>query len=170
MPFSNLISDHYTTEEKALVNKALASLEETLSSKLVNLSPEDRQKYGSVGEQNKLIVNKVRDYRINQPELSSDDVDWEEFLKDFESREFLQATIAKLENFVTKLNNNKILHDFDNYQASLTDYGFSQYKRGTNKPGFETKVNELAQFFSRTGTTTKTSTPTTPEVPPAPVA
>jgi activator of HSP90 ATPase len=170
MPFSNLISDHYTTEEKASVSKSLASIEETLSSKLVNLSPDDRQKYGSVGEQNKLIVNKVRDYRINQPELSSDDVDWEEFLKDFESREFLQATIAKLENFVTKLSNNKILHDFDNYQASLTDYGFSQYKRGTNKSGFETKVNELAQFFSRTGTTTKTPTPTTPEVPPAPVA
>jgi activator of HSP90 ATPase len=170
MPFSNLISDHYTTEEKASVSKSLASIEETLSSKLVNLSPDDRQKYGSVGEQNKLIVNKVRDYRINQPELSSDDVDWEEFLKDFESREFLQATIAKLENFVTKLSNNKILHDFDNYQASLTDYGFSQYKRGTNKSGFETKVNELAQFFSRTGTTTKTPTPTTPEVPPAPIA
>jgi hypothetical protein len=170
MPFSNLISTHYTTEEKASVNKALASVEETLAAKLVNLSPDDRQKYGSVGEQNKLIVNKVRDYRINQPELSSDDVDWDEFINDYESREFLQATIAKLENFVTKLSNNKILHDFDNYQASLTDYGFSQYKRGTNKPGFETKVNELAQFFSRTGTTTKTPTPTTPEVPPAPVA
>jgi hypothetical protein len=69
MPFSNLISDHYTSEEKASVNKALATLEETLTSKLVNLSPEDRQKYGSVGEQNKLIVNKVKDYRINQPEL-----------------------------------------------------------------------------------------------------
>jgi hypothetical protein len=170
MPFSNLISAHYTTEEKASVNKALASVEETLSSKLVNLSPDDRQKYGSVGEQNKLIVNKVRDYRINQPELSSDDVDWEEFLKDFESREFLQATIAKLENFVTKLSNNKILHDFDNYQASLTDYGFSQYKRGTNKPGFETKVNELSQFFGRTGTTTKTPTPTIPEVSPTPAS
>jgi activator of HSP90 ATPase len=65
MPFGNLISTHYTTEEKASVNKALASVEETLAAKLVNLSPDDRQKYGSVGEQNKLIVNKVRDYRIN---------------------------------------------------------------------------------------------------------
>jgi hypothetical protein len=92
-------------------------------------------------------------------------VDWEEFLNDFESREFLQATIAKLANFVTKLSNNKILHDFDNYQASLTDYGFSQYKLGTNKPGFETKVHELAQFFSRTGTGSKPVVPATPITP-----
>ena len=55
------------------------------------------------------------------------------------------------------LNNNKILHDFDNYQAALTDYDFSKYKFNTKVAGYETKVNELSQFFNRTGTTTPTA-------------
>jgi uncharacterized FlgJ-related protein len=162
MPFSNLISIHCTGEQKTAVNTALETIEATLNTKLVNLSPEDRQKYGSISEQNKLIVNKVRDYRISQPELSSDDVDWDEFMKDYESREFFESTIAKLENLITKLTNNKILHDFDNFQSSLTDYGFSQYKLGTNKPGFETKVKELSQFFLRSGAASKKTTPENP--------
>ncbi len=93
---------------------------------------------------------------MSQPALSSDDVDWEEFEKDYQSREFLQSTITKLENLVSKLGNNKTLHDFDNYQSSLTDYGFAQYKLGTNKPGFEKKASELSQFFSRTPASSKT--------------
>ncbi len=59
MPFSNLISTHYIEEEKNAVNAALATIEASLSSKFINLSPEERQKYGSISEQNKLIVNKV---------------------------------------------------------------------------------------------------------------
>ncbi|MBF4473791.1 hypothetical protein IRZ80_20605, partial [Flavobacterium sp. HJJ] len=51
------------------------------------------------------------------------------------------------------LSNNKILHDFDNYQAALTDYDYSKYKASTKAPGFENKINEIAQFFNRTGTT-----------------
>ena len=99
------------------------------------------------------------DYRNNQPNLSSADVDWIEFQADFDSRAFIQATIARLQSLIDGLNNNKILHDYDNYQAALTDYSYSQYKASTKVAGFETKVNEMAQFFSRTGTTT------TPDVP-----
>ena len=51
------------------------------------------------------------------------------------------------------LNNNKIMHDYDCYQAALTDYDYSKYKVGTKVAGFETKVDELSQFFNRTGTT-----------------
>ena len=106
-----------------------------------------------INEQNKLIVNKALAYRTNQPNLSSADVDWEEFQNDFDSRTFIEATITRLQAVLEGLNNNKILHDFDNYQAALTDYGYSQYKAGTKAAGFETKVTEMAQFFNRTGTT-----------------
>jgi len=162
MPFDNLINNHFTAAEKTAATTALAALETALTSKFRNLSPEERKKYGSINEQNKLIVNKVHDYRTNQPALSSADVDWVEFQNDYDSREFIQATIARLQSLIDGLDNNKILHDFDNYQASLTDYGYSQYKAGTKTAGFETKVSELSQFFSRTGTATPvTDTPPT---------
>ncbi len=153
MPFENLNPVHYTAAEKTETATNLAALETLLSAKFRNLSPDERQKYGSINEQNKLIVNKVKDYRMSQPTMSSPDVDWEEFDNDFESRAFLQNTISRLQNIINGLSNNKILHDFDNYQAALTDYDFSKYKNATKAAGYETKVNEMAQFFNRTGTT-----------------
>ena len=51
------------------------------------------------------------------------------------------------------LNNAKILHDWDNYQASLTDYDYAKYKASTQAVGYQTKVSELAQFFTGGNTT-----------------
>jgi hypothetical protein len=157
MPFENVNSVHYTAEEKTAVSKTLQDLETALMAKFRNLSPEERKKYGSINEQNKLIVNKALDFRNNQPGLSSPDVDWVEFQNDYDSRDFIQATMIRLQSLLDGLENNKILHDFDNYQAALTDYGFSQYKAGSKTAGFETKVNELSQFFNRTGSINPTS-------------
>jgi hypothetical protein len=154
MPFENVNSVHYTAAEKTAANTALTALETALTAKFRNLTSDERKKYGSINEQNKLIVNKALDFRNSQPGLSSPDVDWVEFQNDYDSRVFIQATISRLQGLLDGLDNNKILHDFDNYQAALTDYGFSQYKAGTKTAGFETKVNEMSQFFNRTGTTT----------------
>jgi patatin-like phospholipase/acyl hydrolase len=116
MPFENLNSIHYSAAEKTAVATSLTALETSLVAKFKNLSSEERLKYGSINEQNKLIVNKVRDFRNNQPNLSSSDVDWAEFQTDYDSRDFIQATIARLQNMIDGLANNKILHDYDNYQ------------------------------------------------------
>jgi hypothetical protein len=159
MPLENLNGLHYTAAEKTNVGTSLAAIETALAVKFKNLSPEERSRYGSVQEQNKLIINKVKDFRINQPTLSSPDVDWLEFQSDVDSRDFIQATIARLESIAQSLRNNKIMHDYDCYQAALTDYDYSKYKSGTKVAGFEIKVNELSQFFNRTGTTNKTEDP-----------
>ena len=70
--------------------------------------------------------------------------------------------LSRLQNIIDGLNNNKILHDYDNYQAALTDYSYSQYKASTKAAGFETKVVDLAQFFNRTGTANTTPPADTP--------
>ena len=63
---------------------------------------------------------------------------------------------SKKYSLSTKLKNAKILHDYDNYQAALTDYAYTNYKAGTASPGFETKLNETKQFFGKTSKTTET--------------
>lgn len=70
MPFTNFDSRHFSAAEKTAVNTAVTSLETALTPKLANLSPEERLQYGSVNEQNKLIINKVKDFRDSQPALS----------------------------------------------------------------------------------------------------
>ena len=161
MSFTNFDSRHFSVIEKTAVNTALASLELAVSLKLANLTAAERQQYGSVNEQNKLIINKVKGFHDTQPTLSSPDVDWVEFNNDFDTREFLQSAVLRLQSLIDGLGNAKILHDFDNYQASLTDYDFSKYKASTSAVGFQTKVAEIGQFFNSGPRTPNTDTPTT---------
>ena len=159
MPITNLNNHHLTEVEVNEINTALASLENALASITTNLTPEERQKYGSVNEQNKLVVNKVFDYYTNQPNLASQEVDWSEFIKDFESRKKMETILSRLNTLVNKLSNAKILHDFDNYQAALEDYAYTTYKAGSSAVGFETKRNDIKQFFTSRGNSTASTTP-----------
>ena len=92
------------------------------------------------------------DYRENQPALSTSDVDWSEFEEDMEDRSFLENGNLRLIGLAKTMLETKRLHDYDNYQNSLLDYKYSKYKDETQPgTGFDTKVEELSQFFPRTG-------------------
>ncbi len=152
----NLITSHLSNEEVQAVETIIQQLEEALSSKFCNLSSEERRRYGSISEQNKLLVNKVHDYAVTQNQLCSPDVDWNEFKLDFQSRAFLERISNRIENILVGLNNAKTLHDYDNYQAALDDYAYTKYKYHTSASNYETKYNDLKQFFSRTKSNTDT--------------
>lgn len=140
MALKNLNALHYSSEEKVVVLNSIATMEEVLVPKFMNLTPEERTKYGSVHEKNKLLINKVNTYNTNQPELSSPDIDWNEFQKDIASREFLESNITRLESITQSLRNLKIIHDYDCYQTALTEYQYNKYKLNSNANGFEIKA------------------------------
>ena len=152
MPFLNQESRPFTDAEKTTIKGTVNTLITALKPNLANLSAEERQRFGSVNEQNKLIINKVKDYKDSQPALSTPDVDWEEFEADYQTRSLLQANIEQLVELVRGMENAKILHDWDNYQAALVDYNYTQYKNGSGASGYATKEQELKQFFNRTST------------------
>lgn len=157
MPLTNLNSAHLSAAQVTAAKAAVAELENALSAVNVTLTSEERQRYGSINEQNKLLVNKVNDYHKSNPGLSVADVDWDEFERDLKSREVLDSLITSLEAMVTKLKNAKTLHDYDNYQAALSDYAYSGYRAGTGADGYETKFNEMKQFFVRSGKNTNSN-------------
>lgn len=146
MPISNLNNTHLSTAQVQVVNDALTQLETALQSININLTADDRKRYGSINEQNKLFVNKVHD---SPAELRSPEVDWEEFENDYQSRRHIERILARMEALTTRLQNAKTLHDYDNYQSALTDYGYTSYKAGTTAAGYEDKRNELKQFFKK---------------------
>jgi hypothetical protein len=154
MAITNLNNTHLTVAEVTAANNALTTLETALAVVNVNLSTEDRQRYGSINEQNKLLVNKAKDFHNNQPGLQTPHIDWAEFTNDYASRNNLEGMIARLESLTTRLKNAKILHDYDNYQAALADYAYTNFMAGTATPGYETKMNEMKQFFGRTSPST----------------
>jgi len=154
----NIIETQLTQSDRDHFDDLIGQVEALLAGKLSALTEEERVKYGSINEQNKLLVNKVRDYRQTSPAMSSPDVDWTEFESDFQARGFLESGAARLSSLAHQMQSTKILHDNDNYQDALNDYAYAQYKKGANEPGFTEKVAEIKQFFNRTGT----GTPPTP--------
>ncbi len=149
MAISNLNNLHLNSEQMEAVKQAVTQLEQQLALLTINLTPDDRNKYGRVNEQNKLFINKVHDFAQDQPSLRSFDVDWDEFFRDYNSREFLEMLITRLDSLVTRAKNAKILHDFDNYQDALNDYAYTSFRAGSNAVGFENKHKELKQFFAK---------------------
>ncbi|ROI07007.1 hypothetical protein EGH90_07520 [Kaistella haifensis] len=151
MPLSNLNNAHLTQVQVTAAQDALTALENALSMLTVTLTASERSTYGSVNEQNKLLINKVWDYRQNSPNLSSPDLDWDEFEKDYNSRQVMENLQHRLDALAERIKNAKILHDYDNYQSALDDYSYTTYKAGSQAPGYETKMNEMKQFFNRSG-------------------
>lgn len=153
-----LNAPHLSAEQKNLIDSSINSIEEVVMAVTTPFTGEERQRYGSVNEQNKLLVNKVNDFKTSQPELKSTDVDWDKFDADYADRTFADTRMSKLENIMKMLSDFKIAHDYDNHRMSLKDYEFSQYKESMGIPGFAEKVSELKQFFPHTkGGTKKTN-------------
>ncbi len=159
MGISNLNNKHLSEEQVTAVKQALQQLEEALVLLDINLTPEDRNKYGRVNEQNKLFINKVRDFAKDQPSLRSFEVDYDEFFRDYQSRAFLEMLITRLNSLATRATNSKILHDYDNYQDALHDYAYTSFRAGSNSVGFEDKYKELKQFFTKNRKKTEEDTP-----------
>jgi hypothetical protein len=152
MPTQDIIQKHFSAAEQAQITSLMVQIETILQPKLQNLDPDENQRYGSINEANKLLVNKVFDYQNNQPNLKSPDVDWVEFTADYTDRKFLEAVMIRLMSLSKSCEETKRMHDFDNYQNALLDYDYSKYKMGTMPgSGYDTKVDELKQFFPNTG-------------------
>ena len=158
MPLKDQISAPLTAAEITSINTSLDSIVTTLTTKAVNLTAEERQKYGSIGEQNKLIVQKVELLANTHPNLKSPQVNWTEFISDIQMRKNLETMLTKLEVLLNIVQNTKILYDKDNYDAALIQYNYIKYLADTQTPGADQLHIELQQFFNRTGTSNSATT------------
>lgn len=149
MGISNLGNKHLSEDKVAKVKTHITALETELAELNTNLTAEERKRLGSINEQNKLFVNRDYDFAKNQPDLKAPQVDWEEFERDYKSREVLTHFIDRLETLLQNLKNARILHDHDNYQDALVDYAYTNFMAGTSAAGYEQKQKELGQFFAR---------------------
>lgn len=151
MPLHNLIVKHITEAHKTAINDHFEGIELILKNYVVNLSPEERQEFGSIDEQNKLFANKVMDFYVSEPDKSSPQVDWTEYMGDYNDRVNCEAWMHRCNSLAEMLKNTKILHDYDNYHNALVDYKYTQYMDDTDTPGYKVKREELAQFFKNSG-------------------
>jgi hypothetical protein len=86
MPVVNLSSVTFTEAEKTKMDAAIADQKSVLAGKSTNLTEKERQLYGSINEQNKLVVQKILQYSTSNPEIVPTHVDKPELNRDYGSR------------------------------------------------------------------------------------
>ncbi|WP_137905233.1 hypothetical protein [Chryseobacterium sp. 2VB] len=160
MALDNLISLSFTTEELTKLDQALQTIDTVLSGKTINLTPEERQQYGSIAEQNKLFVNKAKIYMEQYPQYVPNFLDKVEFDKDYLGREQVEQRLQIMSSLTEQLSDTKVLLDHDNYHNAITFYRNMKFLSGENVPGTNTIYEDLKQFFV-------TTTPSTPPVTPS---
>ncbi|PKB16878.1 hypothetical protein [Flavobacterium sp. 5] len=156
MPLDNLCKVHFSEQQIQDIDQALAVLTTALAGMSVNLSPSEHRKFGRVKEKNKLLIDKVKTYHENMPQLRSPEVDWNEFDLDYQNRWQATQMLSKIKAIESQLINIKILGDYDNYTDALRDYQYAKYKSNfSNGSSFSRKADDMIGFFPRTGITKK---------------
>lgn len=151
MPIDNLGRMHFTLEQFQAAKEALLATEAAIQGLSIPLDADERKKYGKIAEQNKLVVEKVRDFQRSQPNLASPEVDWEEFERDYQDRYAAQSLLMLIRQLEAQLTDIKTLRDYDNYTDALRDYQYAKYKNRFAAGGYSTKIEEIKQFFPKTG-------------------
>ncbi|WP_417443584.1 hypothetical protein [Joostella sp.] len=81
MALDNLISVSFSKHELKELQNHLAGIEALLKGKTVNLTPEQRRQYGRIANQNKLLVDKAKDYMGQHPNWIPRFLDKKEFVR-----------------------------------------------------------------------------------------
>ncbi|MBC8755258.1 hypothetical protein H2O64_11275 [Kordia sp. YSTF-M3] len=156
MALENLISIEFTSEELTALDGHLDGIQQVLAGKTVNLTPDQRQQYGSIGNQNKLIVDKAKNYMEQHPNWIPNFLDKTEFDKDYTARQQMEQRTQRLQNLTQQLLDTKTLLDHDNYTNSLSFYRMMRYLAGENEPGSKTVYEDMKVLFSKSARTAST--------------
>lgn len=143
----------FSSIQKQQLNHAINTILTILENTTQPLSPKDRSRYGKVGEKKKQLIELVRDYHAEHPEISSPDVDWEGFEMDYQTRQYAEQKLAQFKQMHEMLLNIKIIADYQNYNDVLADYGFATYKikHNVESEPLEQKIETLKVLFPKTG-------------------
>ena len=151
MAFENLISLSFTTTELQDLDLALQKIADILQGKTVNLTPEQRQQYGSIAEQNKLFVNKAKELMEQNPSHIPSFLDKAEFDKDYAARQQIESRLMNIAGLTEQMSDTKVLLDHDNYFNALSFYRNVKFLSQENVPGTTNIFKELRQFFGNGG-------------------
>ena len=158
MALENLISVSFTEEELTQLDSHLLAIRQILNGKTVNLTPDQRRQYGRIANQNKLIVDKAKNYMEQHPDWIPRFVDKAEFDRDYTARQQEENRVQLLENLSTQLIDTKTLLDHDNYNNALSFYRMLRFLAGENEPGAKPVYEDMRVLFNRTGTSNNTDT------------
>ena len=147
MSLDNLISFDLSDEEVKIINNAVTSIETVLKGKSVNLTPEERQTYGRLGNRTENWISKVLEYIDGRPELTPMYIKVTELKKDYETRKKLLPVLKQLAFLSESIDDTTVLLGNDIYNYALAYYRNIKLVSRENVPGTTEIFNDLAAQF-----------------------
>ena len=160
MALDNLISAEFTQLELDDFNTALTTQAGILLNKVINLTPEERQRYARVSYEMIPWVEKCQGYMQTNPTLVPAYIDTAEFDKDMKTRQDLTPLYTTLRSIFESMDDTMLLIGNDVYNNCIAFYRAVKAASQANVPGSTSIYEDLAQQFpGRPGSTV-------PEEPP----
>lgn len=147
MSTNNLISIAFTKDEIKKVTDALSTIENTIKSKVINLTPEQRQLYGKLGDKTENWITKVKQYMEQKPELVPFYLDKAEFKKDLEARQVILPILNRITAVHESLDDTAKLISTDVYNAAIAYYRNIKLVSQQNVPGTTNIFQDLSSQF-----------------------
>lgn len=145
----NMISIELLAATVQQIQSAFETIEQLLDGHVVNISPEDRQRYGSIDEQAKLFIFKAHDFYRAKGQLLPSYFDTVEYEKDFEGRKLFERFEQKAVELQEKIRDTRTLLDYDTLQYSYSLYRHLKNMSQEDIPGIDFWLEEMSQFFKR---------------------
>ena len=147
MALENLLSVKFTEEEKKEVFTCLERIEEILNGKVINLTPEEKQEYGRIGEKTEEWIRKVNMWMDQKPEAVPYYLDLEEFRNDIKVRDMMKPLMGRLKLLAETLDDTSVILSTDIYNIALAYYRNIKIVSRANVPGTSEIYNDLSKQF-----------------------
>jgi hypothetical protein len=147
MALENLISVEFTPAETAQINAALDTIKGIIINKVINLTPEQRQEFGKVGNERANFIVKSLGYMLQRPDLVPNYIDIAEFQKDVNARQAIIPLLNRVTEIQEMLNDTNLLLGADVFNTAIAFYRNVKIASQQNVPGSTNIYQDLQYDF-----------------------
>ncbi len=147
MSIDDLINISFEQEEIDEIKRSLTSIKDILSSKVINLSPEERKSYGRINTKTENWIDRVFGYMEQRPEIIPFYIDKEKFITDIEARKTIMPIINELNSITEGLDDTNKLLSTDIYNTALAYYRSIKLVSKQNVSGTTSIYEDLSRQF-----------------------
>lgn len=147
MGLDNKISVEFTEEELTDLINSLENARAILTSKAINLTPKERQKYSRVKYELEDWVSRTHTYMKAHPELVPHYINIPEHEKDIEARKHLSQMLNLTKQILEMIDDTHLMLGNDIFNNSIAFYRNIKNASQQNVPGITNIYQDLQQQF-----------------------
>ncbi len=159
------ISKAFTTEEVDALTGAVTALGVLITAFAVNLTLKERRSLTMIGPRNFTFVEQAYKYGVDHPHLVPPYIDMQEFKNDWELFNIVKGLVKLLEPMIEKLTDSYKAAGSEAFSTARSFYKAIKVAADANTPGTNIMALRLKELYRKSGSSSKTTTPTPETVP-----